>query len=130
MNATLLERNVCVPEFLPRSILTVDVEHLEDFVAFAQVRGEATGEEGTELVEQLRSSLMPGTRFVVLDLAGLTLLGPAALAALAEFSRDFARTGGEVWLTGLRPAVWLDIHVARVERLFTIRSSRAQALSA
>jgi anti-anti-sigma factor len=66
---------------------------------------------------------------VILDLGELTLVGPAALATLAGLARDLGRHGGEVWLAALQPAVWLALHVAGLERLFTIRPSVAQALA-
>jgi anti-anti-sigma regulatory factor len=77
----------------------------------------------------LRSSLRPGTRFVILDLPEMTLVGPQALTTLADLSRRLSRTGGEVWLADLRPALWLALHDAGLERLFTIRASVAQALT-
>jgi anti-anti-sigma regulatory factor len=48
---------------------------------------------------------------------------------LADYSRDLRREGGEVWLTGLRPAVWLALHTARLDRLFTIRASLEEAMA-
>ena len=127
MNATLLERNVGLPESFPQATLELDVEDLGDAVV-VQVRGEATGDQSADLDQQLRC-LRLGTPFVILDLAGLTLVDRAALTTLAELSRDLCRKGGEIWLTGLQPAVWLALRVAGLERLFTIRASLAQALS-
>jgi anti-anti-sigma factor len=98
-------------------------------VIVVQVRGAATSDQADHLDDRLRSSLRPRTKFVVLDLEGLTVLGPAALARLAEFSQKFGRKGVEVWLAGLQPAVWLALHLAGFDRLFTIRASRAQALT-
>src|SRR5262249_5260351 len=126
MNVTLLERTVGLPEPFPQASLEWDVEGLGDAVVLFQVRGAATGEQMADLDRQLRC-LRPGTPFVILDLAGVTRVDGAALARLAQWSRDLGRQGGEVWLTGLRPAVWLALRVAGLERLFTIRSSLAQA---
>jgi anti-anti-sigma factor len=70
--------------------------------------------------------LRQGSQFVILDLAGLTVVDGAALATLAQLSRCLGRKGGEVWLTGLQPAVWLALRVTGLERLFTIRASWAQ----
>jgi anti-anti-sigma factor len=129
MNVTLLERKVGLPESVPQATLESDVEDLGDAVVLVKVRGEATGDRAADLDEQLRSSVRPGTRFVVLDLAGLTFIHPSALGALARFSRDLSRRGGEVWLASLQPAVWLALQVAGLARLFTIRTSLARALS-
>ena len=125
MNVTLLERKVGLPESFPQAALELEVEDLGDAVVVVQVRGEATGDRIADLDQQLRR-LRPGILFVILDLAGLTLVDGAALATLAQLSRDLCRKGGEVWLTGLQPAVWLALRVAGLERLFTIRASLAQ----
>jgi anti-anti-sigma factor len=128
MNATSLERNEYLPESFPEAALEIYVEDLVDVVV-VHVRGEATGDQAAHLDEQLRSLLRLGTQFVILDLSSLTLVAPAALATLAELSRELGREGGEVWLAGLQPAVWLALHVAGLDRLFTIRASRAEALA-
>jgi anti-anti-sigma factor len=128
MNATLLERNTCLPESVPQATLKLDIEDDGDAVVVVQVHGEATGDQIADLDKQLRC-LRLGTQFVILDLAELTGVDRAALATLAELSRDLSRKGGEVWLTGLRPAVWLALQVAGLARLFTIRATLAQALT-
>jgi anti-anti-sigma factor len=128
MNVTLLERNVGLPGSFPQATLKLEVEDLGDAVVVVQVRGEATGDQLADLDKQLRC-LKLGTPLVMLDLAGLTLVGRASLATLAELSRDLRRDGGELWLTGLQPAVWLALQVAGLARLFTIRATLAQALS-
>jgi anti-anti-sigma factor len=125
MNATLLERNVGLAESCPQATLEWDIEDLGNAVVVVQVRGEAAGDQIADLDQQLRC-LRQGSQFVILDLAGLTLVDGAALATLAQLSRDLGRKGGEVWLTGLQPAVWLALRVAGLERLFTIRASLAQ----
>jgi anti-anti-sigma factor len=130
MNATLLERNVRLPEAFPQTSLEFDVEDLGASVVLVQVRGAATGEQADDLNEQLRSFLIQGLPFVILDLTGLSFVSPSALQTLAEFSRDFGRRGGEVWLVGLQAAVWLALHRAQLGRLFTIRVSRTEALGA
>jgi anti-anti-sigma factor len=128
MNSTLIERNVFTPETFPQATLEFAVKDRGHLIVI-QVRGEATCDLAGDLDERVRSSLKPGTQFVVLDLAGLTLIGPTALAMLADISRDLSRKGGEVWLAGLQPAVWLALHDAGLDRLFTIRSSLAEALA-
>jgi anti-anti-sigma factor len=122
-------REVCLPKSIPQAALGFDIEDLGYEVVIVQVRGEATCERAAELNERLRSSLGPGPWFVILDLAGLSYVGSGALQTLEEFGRDVRRKGGEVWLAGLQPAVWLALHTARLDRLFTIRASLAQALA-
>jgi anti-anti-sigma factor len=125
----LLGREVCFPKSFPQAALEFDIEDLGHAVVIVRVRGEATCERAAELNERLRSSLGPGPSSAILDLAGLSSVGPGALQTLEEFGRDVRRKGGEVWLASLRPAVWLALHTARLDRLFTIRASLAQALA-
>lgn len=130
MNALLLEANARALESLPQAPLEIAVEDRgSSVVVVLQIRGEATCDQAAHLEELLRSALRPRARFVILDLPELTLVGPSALTTLADLSRQLSRTGGEVWLAGLQPALWLALHDAGSERLFTIRASVAQALT-
>jgi len=129
MNALLLERNVRPPKAFPKSPLKFHVENLGCTVVVIHVHGEATCDLAADLSEELRSSLSDGPQFVILDLAGLSYVGPAALQTFAGLVRDVCRQGTEVWLTDLQPAVWFALHTARLERLFTIRDSLADALA-
>lgn len=70
-----------------------------------------------------------GPRFVILDLAGLDSLSPAALGCLEDFRRGQGRRGREVWLAGLKPAVWLALHAAGLGGRFPVRDSVARALA-
>jgi anti-anti-sigma factor len=129
MNALLLEANARALGSLPQAPLEIAVEDRGSSVVVVQIRGEATCDQAARLGELLRSALRPRARFVILDLPGLTHVGPAALTTLADWSRQLRRTGGEVWLAGLQPALWLALHDAGLERLFTLRASVAQALT-
>jgi anti-anti-sigma factor len=129
MNALLLERKVHRPTSVTQGPLALGIRDLGCSVFVIYVRGKAPCELAADLSELLHSSLSPGPQFVILDLAGLAYGGPAVLQTLAALARDVCRQGGEVWLTGLQPAVWLALHTARLEHLFTIRASLAQALA-
>ena len=128
MNAMLLERNHAVAESTPQAALEFNVEN-RGCLVIIRVRGEATSDWAADLDENLKSSLTPGCSFVLLDLEGVSGIGARGLQTLQEFARRIYRKGGEVWLTGLRPAVWLALHTAELERLFTIRGSVSQALT-
>ncbi|HEV3082045.1 MAG TPA: STAS domain-containing protein [Gemmataceae bacterium] len=128
MNTTLVKRDLQVTEPLTQPGLQFATEDLGQAVVI-HVRGEAGCEQAAELEEQLRKSRNWGTQFVILNVAKLTNIGPNALAALADFARDVRRTGGEVWLAGVQPTVWLRIYAAKHDQLFTFRDSLAQALN-
>ena len=127
MNGTLLEQKGYVQT--PEARLDFEINDLGRSVVVARVRGQASCEHAADLNEQLQLSMKPGTQFIILDLAELHHVGPESLQTLAEFARKVRQQGGEVWLAGLQPVVWLVLHDARLERLFTIRTSLAQALS-
>jgi anti-anti-sigma factor len=128
MNAILLERNLPVTESVPQVSLEFDVEDL-GCVVVIRIRGEATCDQAADLDEYLRSSLTPGSSFVLLDLERVPVVGPQALQTLKEFARDVSHQGVEVWLTGLQALVWLALHTAGLGRFFTIRGSLSQALA-
>jgi anti-anti-sigma factor len=132
MNASLLERNLFLPESFvqrPEGCLEFEIEKLGDSVAVVRIRGEADSENAVELGEQLKLRRKPGSQFIILDMAELRFIGPEALQVFAELAKDACQRGGEVWLTGLQPAVWLALHSARLDRMFTIRESLTVALS-
>jgi anti-anti-sigma factor len=87
--------------------------------------GEADDDQADDLAGQLESAATHDPRFVTLDLAGLSFISRAALASLVGFRREQCWRGGEVWLAGLQPRVWLALHVAGLDRLFTVRDSVA-----
>jgi hypothetical protein len=97
MSATLFERNLRPPEPFAQASLEFEVEHLGHSVAVIRMRGEGACDRESDLGERLRSSTDPATRFVIVDLAEVSLVGPAALQTLAEFGREISRNGAEVW---------------------------------
>jgi anti-anti-sigma regulatory factor len=127
MSATLLEQNVCLPKTLPQT-LEFGIEDLGWSIVAVRVRGEATCDWTADLNEQLRSSLISSPQIVILDLSKAAFADASAVDSLAEFGRDAFRKGVEVWLTGLKPAIWLAIHAARIDGLFTFRCSLSKAL--
>ena len=102
MNATLLERNVRVPELIPQHQLEFDVQDVGHAALVIRIRGEATCDLAAELDEHLRSSLAPSHQFVILDLAGLEFAGRRALQTVAELAWDLRRRGGKLSLAGLQ----------------------------
>jgi anti-anti-sigma factor len=129
MSATLIRRIDSVFDSFPQAGLEFEVDCIGRSTIVVHIAGEATCDEASALDVQLRSSMRPGVQYVILNLADLTVAGPAAIQVLAEFARGLGRQGAEVWLAGLQPAVWLALQVARLDRLFTIRASVAHALA-
>jgi hypothetical protein len=59
----------------------------------------------------------------------LNFLSSAALSCLDRFRRKQCRRGSEVWLAGLKPAVWLTLHAAGLDGRFRVGDSVAQVLA-
>jgi anti-anti-sigma factor len=120
-----LERKADHIEAFPGSALEVEIEHLSPSIVVVHVGPEAGADEADSLARQLESAGSQDPRFVILDLARLTFLSRAALDCLVEFRRELCWHGGEVWLVGLQPRVWLALQAARLDGLFTVRDSLA-----
>jgi|SRR6516225_1049649 anti-anti-sigma factor len=109
-----------------QAALGVEVEVPWRSIVVVRLCGAADADQVDDLTWQLESAVRQKPRFVVLDLARLDFLGPAALGCLEEFRREQCRRGSEVWMAGPKPAVWLTLHLARLNRKFPIRDSVAQ----
>jgi serine/threonine-protein kinase RsbW len=109
-----------------QAALAVEVEVPSPSVVVVQLCGAANADEVDVLTRHLQSAVTQDARFVILDLARLNFLSPAALGCLDEFRRGQAWLGGEVWLAGLQPAVWLAFHAAGLGGRFPVRDSVAQ----
>jgi anti-anti-sigma factor len=118
-------------------MMTVEIERqaaLEvevPFPAVVVVRlcGAADADQVDVLTRQLESAVRQDPRFVILDLARLNALSPAALGCLEEFRREQCWRGSEVWLAGLKPAVWLALQAAGLGGRFPVRDSVAQVFA-
>jgi anti-anti-sigma factor len=122
--------NANAVETLDRAILEADIKICSHSIVVVELRGEADAGQVDFLTEQLELSARRNPAFVILDLAELCLIGPEALASLESFRRQRRRQGGEVWLAGLQPAVWLAIHAAGLGEKFPIRGSLAAVFNA
>jgi anti-anti-sigma factor len=109
--------------------LEVEVEAPARAIVVVRLCGVADVEQVDDLTRRLESAVAQGPRFVVLDLARLDFLGPAALGCLEELRRKQCWRGCEVWLAGLKPAVWLALHAAGLGGRFPVRDSVAQAFT-
>jgi hypothetical protein len=65
----------------------------------------ADADQADVLTRQLESAMGQNPCFVILDLARLNVLSPAALGCLEKFRREQCRRGREGWLAGMKPVV-------------------------
>src|SRR5262249_8041466 len=109
-----------------QAALKVEVETPSRSIVMARLRGTAYADQVEVLARHLESAVRQGPCFVVLGLAPLSCLSPAALGYLEGFRREQGRRGSEVWLAGLQPAVWLALRAAGLDGRFPVRDSVAQ----
>jgi anti-anti-sigma factor len=114
--------------FSPSS-LEVEVENHSPSIVVVRISGEADPDQADYLAQQLESATKDAPRFVILDLARLNYLSSAGLDCLEQFRQEECWRGSEVWLAGLKPAVWLALQVAGLDGRFPIRDSVAQVFA-
>src|SRR5262245_19527807 len=112
-----------------QAALVVEVEVPSPSIVVARLCGAADADQVDVLTRQLQSAVRQNPRFVILDLARLNFLSPAALGGLGEFRRVQGRRGSEVWLAGLQPVAWLALHAAGLDGRFPVRDSVAQVFA-
>ena len=64
----------------------------------------------------------------VLDLSRLTYMGSAALGMLVNLRQQIKQAGGHLALCGMSPRLLRIFRTCCMERLFTIKQTRAEAL--
>jgi anti-anti-sigma factor len=121
-----LDRQTGHREAVAPAALEVEIEVASSSIVFVKLSGQAGANQVDDIEQQLESAVRQGPRFVILDLAGLTFISPAALRGLVEFRRQRCWQGSEVLLAGLQPCVWLAVQAAGLDRLFPIRASVAE----
>ena len=124
-----IERKTNEFETSTTSSLEVELENHAPSIVVVRVSGEADAGQAGYLARQLEAAAKQAPRFVILDLARLNFLSSAALGCLEEFRRELCWRGSEVWLAGLKPAVWLALQAAGLGGRFTIRDSVAQVFA-
>ena len=96
--------------------------------AVAYLNGERDMSTAQCLVDRLRPVAMAG-RDLVVDLAGISFFGTAALTALAELDRRATAAGGSIWLSQLPAPVWRLLAVTGTADRFDILQHRPDEAS-
>lgn len=107
--------------------LTIAEETAGDVHVFAPVGRLGTLSSG-ELIEPLVSAIKQGRRRLVLDLSGVDYVSSAGLLALEAVSTRLHLAGGELVVCGLAEPVRLVFDLAGLLELFTVETSRADAI--
>jgi anti-anti-sigma factor len=109
-----------------QAALEVEVEVHSRSIVVVRLCGEVDVDQVDDLTRHLESAAERSPHFVILDLARLNFLSSPALGCLEEFRREQCWRGSEVWLAGLKPAVWWALRAAGLDGRFPIRDSVAQ----
>jgi anti-sigma B factor antagonist len=97
--------------------------------AVAYLKGELDMSTAQCLVDRLRPLAMAG-RDLVVDLAGISFFGTAALAALAELDRHATAAGGSIRFSQVPTPVWRLLAVTGTADRFNILQNRPQCTGA
>jgi anti-anti-sigma factor len=109
-------------------IFTCEVD-IDERRAVAYLNGELDMSTAHCLVDRLRLVAMAG-RDLVVDLAGISCFGAAALTALAELDRRATAAGGSIRLSQLPAPVWRLLAVTGTADRFDILQHRPHAAAA
>lgn len=78
-------------------------------------------------VTQALSNALTGTRQTLVSLAGVDFVDSTALATLVQAMKRHRQQGGELYLCGLRPPVYMIFELARLDQAFTIFADETHA---
>ena len=97
----------------------------------ASVRGEIDLHNSPEIRKALLNVLVvdPLPQKLVLNLEQVPYMDSSAIAVLVEALQKLRKAGGQVYLTDLQPRVKGLLEIARLNTLFTICASEAEALA-
>ncbi|HUW65188.1 MAG TPA: anti-sigma F factor antagonist [Spirochaetia bacterium] len=93
-----------------------------------------TGEMDLQVADHLRSALdsamgEKGTRYLVLDLSGVSFIDSSGLGVILGRYRRLAQSGGRVSLVGLSPPVKNVLELSGLLRIMREYSSAGEALA-
>jgi anti-anti-sigma factor len=110
-----------------------------DFVSNVRQEGDALiiaikGEIDLHATPDLRTDLLAllmktNPKKLILNLSAVPYMDSSAIAVLVEALQRLRKTGGQVYLTDLQPRVKGLLEIARLNTLFTVCASEAEALA-
>lgn len=82
-----------------------------------------------ELVSPVRQAMAGGHRRVVLDFSRTEAMDSTALGALVQVYKSLTAEGGLLILTGVGDAVRRVLSITRLDSVFTLYATRAEAVA-
>ena len=102
----------------------------EKGVPVVALAGTVQLDEYAALQARLLAAIEPGCPDLILDLSELEFMGSPGLTAMLAARNAAAGHGGHVHLAGPRPAIGELLRIARLDRVFSIHDTVADALRA
>lgn len=80
--------------------------------------------------ERILQLIEAGQRHLVIDLSGVNFVDSSGLGALVSVLRAVSAKGGDVVLAGLQPNIRAMLELTRLDRIFAVYDTPADALAA
>ena len=100
----------------------------ENDIAIVAVEGEIDVETSPQLRERFDELLAQGEHNFVIDLTGVDFIDSSGLAAFVRLFKRVRIGEGDVKLCGLRPEILKIFELTRLNRVFDIFDTRAEAV--
>ncbi len=108
--------------------LTISTTDVGDVSVFA-LDGDLDASTAPELARSLADALAAGRTKYVLDLSGVPFLDSSGIAAIVHHFKRVRIGAGDVMLSGVRPEVMKILLLIRLDRVFDIHSTAAEAVA-
>ncbi len=105
-------------------------ESVEEGIAILAMEGEIDLHYAPVLRRLLQGKVKEHCPALVLDLARVTFIDSAGLAAIVEYFRDASRYEGVLCLTGLNEDLRTVFEIVRLDQLLPVFSTNAEAIEA
>ncbi len=100
----------------------------ENDIAIVAVEGEIDVETSPQLRERFDKLLAEGEHNFVIDMGGVDFIDSSGLAAFVRLFKRVRIGEGDVKLCGLRPEILKIFELTRLNRVFDIFDTRAEAV--
>lgn len=97
-------------------------------ITIVMIPGRLDADNALGVESDLKAVLAGSPKKMILDFSKTDYIASAGLRVLLVITRDFLKSGGKVTLVSLRPAVHRVFEMAGFTSIFTIGTSREEAM--
>lgn len=109
--------------------MSFSLEHSND-VTIVTVEGQLVVTNRQEFKQMVLDAMEQGARTVVVDFTGASYIDSSGLGALVSLSRRLRDAGGDLRLVGLSDELRTLFELTRLDALFPLFATRADAVAA